>query len=394
MAGPRIRFTTLDTGRPHLRAAALVLGVVILAALGAAFLMEHHGHAITGMNNTVVWGLPHVFAIFLIVAASGALNVASMASVFGRTVYKPLAPLSGLLAMALLAGGLFVLVLDLGRPDRLTVALTHVNPTSIFAWNVILYSGFFALVAAYLWALLDRRVGRHAGTIGLAAFIWRLVLTTGTGSIFGFLAARDVYHSAVMAPLFIAMSLSFGLAVFLLVLFALHGRDGMGDALIGRLGRLQALFVAVVLYFVVVQHLTGLYTARGAEVERFLLGGPWAPAFWLGQILIGTLAPLVLLLVPPFSRAPQYVPIAAALVAVGGWFQVYALVIGGQSLPLTLLPGLDVTSEVPAAYAPSLPEALLGLGGVAVALALVVAGCAVLRVLPRGLVDETASGEG
>ena len=29
-----------------------------------------------GMNNQIVWGLPHVFAIFLIVAASGVLNVA------------------------------------------------------------------------------------------------------------------------------------------------------------------------------------------------------------------------------------------------------------------------------------------------------------------------------
>ena len=40
--------------------------------------MEEHGHIVTGMTNQVVWGLPHVFAIFLIVAASGALNVASI----------------------------------------------------------------------------------------------------------------------------------------------------------------------------------------------------------------------------------------------------------------------------------------------------------------------------
>ena len=52
--------------------------------------MEEHGHVVTGMNNHIVWGLPHVFAFFLIVAASGALNVASMASVFGRGAYKPL----------------------------------------------------------------------------------------------------------------------------------------------------------------------------------------------------------------------------------------------------------------------------------------------------------------
>ena len=93
------------------------LGALILAGLGAALTMEHQGHYVTGMSNRIVWGMPHVFAVFLIVAASGALNVASIASVFGRDLYKPLARLSGLLALTLLAGGLAVLVLDLGRPD-------------------------------------------------------------------------------------------------------------------------------------------------------------------------------------------------------------------------------------------------------------------------------------
>ncbi len=62
----------------------LLGGLVTLAGLGAAHLMEAHGHIVTGMNNQVVWGLPHVFAIFMIVAASGVLNVASIGSVFGQ----------------------------------------------------------------------------------------------------------------------------------------------------------------------------------------------------------------------------------------------------------------------------------------------------------------------
>jgi Ni/Fe-hydrogenase subunit HybB-like protein len=78
-------------------------GAVTALGLWAAHTMEEHGHVITGMDNQVVWGLPHVFAIFMIVAASGVLNVASIGSVFGQPVYKPRAPLSGLLCVALLA---------------------------------------------------------------------------------------------------------------------------------------------------------------------------------------------------------------------------------------------------------------------------------------------------
>jgi Ni/Fe-hydrogenase subunit HybB-like protein len=225
------------------------LGIFIAAGLAAAWTMEHQGHHITGMTNRIVWGTPHVFAVFLIVAASGALNVASIASVFGRELYKPLARLSGLLALTLLAGGLAVLVLDLGRPDRLIVAMTHYNFKSIFAWNIFLYTGFFAVVALYLWTMFERRMNRHSERVGLVAFVWRLVLTTGTGSIFGFLVAREPYASALLAPVFIVMSFSFGLAIFVLVLMAAcrwTGRE-LGDVVLRRLGNLLGVFVAAVL---------------------------------------------------------------------------------------------------------------------------------------------------
>ena len=116
-------FKEIDGGKPFYMLLGF-MGLFVLTALGAAWYMEHNGHWVTGMNNQIVWGTPHVFAVFLIVAASGALNVASISSVFNKKAYKPLARLSGLLAIALLVGGLAVLVLDLGRPDRLIIAMT------------------------------------------------------------------------------------------------------------------------------------------------------------------------------------------------------------------------------------------------------------------------------
>src|SRR5512134_1246395 len=198
------------------------LGLFVLFGALAWNYMEHHGHVVTGMDNQIVWGLPHVFAVFLIVAASGALNVASIASVFGKGLYKPMARLSALLAIALLAGGLMVLVLDLGRADRLIVAMTYYNFKSIFAWNVFLYTGFFVIVAAYLWTMMDRTVQGYGKGVGMLAFLWRLALTTGTGSIFGFLVARQLFDTALLAPMFVINSFSYGLAVFLLVLLAAY----------------------------------------------------------------------------------------------------------------------------------------------------------------------------
>jgi molybdopterin-containing oxidoreductase family membrane subunit len=370
----------------------VALGIFIAAGLGAAWAMEHRGHVITGMTNRIVWGTPHVFAVFLIVAASGALNVASVASVFGRELYKPLARLSGLLAVALLAGGLAVLVLDLGRPDRLIVAMTHYNFKSIFAWNIFLYTGFFAVVALYLWTMLERRMNGYSPRAGLLAFLWRLVLTTGTGSIFGFLVAREPYDSALLAPLFIVMSFAFGTAVFVLVLMAAcrWSARPLGDALLARLGNLLGIFVAAVLYFVAVQHLTNLYVARQLDLERFLLreGGIYTVLFWIGHVLVGGVVPLVLVFA---VRGRAALAGAAACVIAGGLAQVYVIIIGGQAYPQQIFPGKDVSSSffdgVVASYAPSLPEVALGVGGVGLALALTVLGLKVLPFLPRSLAD-------
>ncbi|HEY7656249.1 MAG TPA: NrfD/PsrC family molybdoenzyme membrane anchor subunit [Burkholderiales bacterium] len=373
-----------------------MLALVIGAGLAAAWSMEHHGHVITGMTNRIVWGMPHVFAVFLIVAASGALNVASVASVFGRELYKPLARLSGLVAVALLAGGLAVLVLDLGRPERLIVAMTHYNFKSIFAWNIFLYTGFFAVVALYLWTMFERRMNGYTTRAGVVAFLWRLVLTTGTGSIFGFLVAREPYDSALFAPLFIIMSFSFGTAAFVLVLMAACRWSGrpLGDALLARLGNLLGIFVAAVLYFVAVHHLTNLYIARRLDLERFLLvdGGVYTALFWIGQVLVGGVVPLVLVFV---VRSRAAIAAAASCVIAGGLAQVYIIIIGGQAYPQWIFPGKEVSSSffdgVVASYAPSLPEVALGVGGVALAAALTVLGLKVLPFLPRSLADAEAA---
>ena len=67
-----IHYRTIDGHGPGFLALMALLGALIAAALGAAWYMEHNGHYDTGMSNQIVWGAPHVFAVFLIVAASGA----------------------------------------------------------------------------------------------------------------------------------------------------------------------------------------------------------------------------------------------------------------------------------------------------------------------------------
>lgn len=376
---------------------AVLAGIVAVAGLAVLY-MEHNGHWVTGMNNQVVWGTPHVFAVFLIVAASGALNVASIGSVFGKKVYKPLAPLSGLLAITLLVGGLLVLVLDLGRPDRLIVAMTSYNFKSIFAWNIYLYTGFMAIVVVYLWTMMERKMNNYTKAAGTFAFVWRLALTTGTGSIFGFIVARQGYDAAIYAPMFVVMSFSFGLAIYLLVLNFAFNWDNreLGDYLFNRLKNLLGTFVAGTLYFVIAYHLTNLYGTENHEYEAFILlnGGIYTQMFWIGQILIGSLLPLGIIYHPSLGKSRNAITAASLMIILGGLATMYVVIIGGQAFPMAMFPGKEIIESGfydagVAAYAPSLPEVLLGIGGVAMAMLMTAIGIRMLRFLPASLSDET-----
>lgn len=363
----------------------LVVGLTLLVVLGAycAHVMEHHGHIVTGMNNQIVWGLPHVFAISLIVAASGALNGASLGSVFGVSLYKPYARVSVLLALTLLLGGLIVLVLDLGRPDRLVVAMTHYNFRSIFTWNIFLYTGFLVIGVVYLSVMMDRRFNQYIGHVGKLAFVWRIVLTTGTGSIFGFLVGRDSLDSALFAPLFIALSFAMGTAVFAMaILFISRWQCAPVEAaLLQSLRNYLRWFLLALLYLSIVQHITNLYVAEHSIVEQFALRSSFSGLFWIGHVLLGVVIPCVLLRA---SQGTSNLLAASLCTLAGAAFLLYSIIIGSQSTPQKLFSGKTVISSSfgdanISLYQPSMWEWGFGVGGVSFALLLCVV---VLRLFP------------
>jgi len=168
-----------------------------------------------------------------------------------------------------------------------------------------------------------------------------------------------------------AMPAAFGLAAYILVLLAAcrgSGRE-LGD---------------VVLH----EHL---------GVERFILldGGIFTMLFWAVQVFVGGVLPLLLVFRSPPSgsrNTGRTMALASVLVIVGGFAQVYVIVIGGQAWPLTLFPGMEVSSAFHdgaiASYMPSLPETVLGLGGVGLAGLIVLFGAKVLRFLPATLANS------
>jgi [DsrC]-trisulfide reductase subunit P len=286
------------------------------------------------------------------------------------------------------------------------VAMTTYNFHSIFAWNIYLYTGFMAIVVAYLFTMMDRRASKNytlGRVMGGAAFAWRLILTTGTGSIFGFLVARDAYYGAIMAPLFIAASLAYGLAFTVLVLATMSyetSAELMPEEMVGKFRGLLIIFVASTLFLTAISHLAKIYAAPTRSVEAFLLlnGGIYPAVFWLGQVLVGSLLPMaVLALADNGAKGRKMLEAASILILFGGLSQMYVIIIGGQAYPLSIFPGYEVSSSffdgAINSYTPSLPEVLLGVSGVAIAMLISALAFRLLPFLPKPAVANGVAEE-
>jgi len=196
-----------------------------------------------------------------------------------------------------------------------------------------------------------------------------------------------------MAPLFIAASFLYGLAFTVLVLLMMSRevrRALIDEDMLGKFRGLLILFSLAVLYLTALHHLTKLYAAEYRGVEAFLLrdGGIYTAIFWLGQIGLGNLLPLGILLFWGGGRhAWSALALSGVLFLVGGVAQMYVIIIGGQAFPLRLFPGMEVTSTFQdgavAQYWPSLPEVLLGVSGVSIAMLITGFGLKLLPFLPR-----------
>jgi len=149
------------------------------------------------------------------------------------------------------------------------------------------------------------------------------------------------------------------------------------------------------LYFLLAFHLTNLYATEHHGVERFILldGGIYTTLFWVGHVLLGGLAPLAIFY-SGLGKSRTWVGLGSVLVILGGLALMYVIIIGGQAYPLALFPGMEVTSSffdgVVNSYTPSVFELGLGVGGVALALALVTFALKVLPFLPASVADAVA----
>lgn len=131
-----------------------------------------------------------------------------------------------------------------------------------------------------------------------------------------------------------------------------------------------------------------MYIAKHLDFEIFILssGGIYTISFWVGQVFIGIILPIIILSSNKLCTHLA-LTISSILILIGSFIAMYVIIIGGQAYPLTIFPDHIIIDSsffdnVVHSYIPSVYEFGLGIGGIALALIIVLVGIANFKFLP------------
>jgi molybdopterin-containing oxidoreductase family membrane subunit len=132
--------------------------------------------------------------------------------------------------------------------------------------------------------------------------------------------------------------------------------------------------------------MTYTYEPGRTEGLQLITTGPLAFNFWIGEILLGIVVPMILLLNSK-TRLNPFWRMAALLMVVGGLVAYrWDINLAGALIVLSYLPGQPTVSY--ASYTPSLVEWAVGLGVIAYGFLAFSLGVRYLRVVDHRLTEE------
>jgi molybdopterin-containing oxidoreductase family membrane subunit len=216
--------------------------------------------------------------------------------------------------------------------------------------NPFLYNSYILICIVYLWAMLKEKE-KFVKVIAVVAVVWAVLVHSGTGAIFGFVP-RELYQSALLPPSFISAALSSGTAFMILMILGLFRitKRPLDHELVVRLGRLLAVFIVIVIYFVFVENAYRLYLAESRHAAMHFLFTPVnGTLFWGGMILVGCIIPAAILFCPRMGKSIPWIVLASILQVFGVLCERFLIVIPGQTSPPDLFPGMKITGFVPEA---------------------------------------------
>ena len=376
---------------------------VVIFAFGIYGLIQQidKGHIVTGMRDSVVWGVYIVnFIFFMGLSYAGAL-VSGALHLFKTPWRAPIIRLAEMITVISLAIGPFFIFFCVGRLERIPYILAFPRIQSPIVWDVIaiLTDIFGCFIFLYISFLEDFAILRDKEDLNVPPWkkkLYRILAIGYTGTekqrrilslsrnvmasmiiaiaiivysvlawIFG-VTLRPGWHSTIFGPYFVIAAIFSGVGL-LIILMAIFRKIYNLEKYITlkhfvNMGVVLFVIAAFFGYFTFSDYLTKWYGS--VKMDKILIDKLFTEfnIYFIFANYIGILTPIIIMAIPRF-RTIRNITIAAVIALVALWVNRYIIIV--PTLETPFLPIQDTRADW-IKYTPTWVEWALTAAGVAV----------------------------
>lgn len=392
------KFGTLGT--------AWTILLLIIIANGIYFYVQQliHGLSVTGLGDYVSWGIYISNFVFFVAASLVGSLITAILYLLNVKWRAPLTGISEVIAVAAIMFAGLIIIVDMGRPDRIHHLFVYGRIQSPILWDIIVITTYMTISILLLYFPLlpgiafcrDNLINipkwqrkmykilslgwkgtkeqfaivKKSVTI-LSVLIIPVALSIHTVTSWLFATTfRPGWDSTNFGAYFVSGAFMLGAAavvagMFVFWKFYADYSKYITEKHFDRMGKLLVLLSLVYLYFTINEYLVPGYKMKQIEADHLesLFVGHYAPMFW-GVQIFGMIIPIIALLFKRY-RKPKPIFIIALMVIIAAWFKRFLIVI-----PTMLHPFLPM-QEVPEAmqhYMPTFAELSITFASLAAAM--------------------------
>ncbi len=345
----------------------LLIAVVGIGCGVLSFIFGHH--AIYNNTREMPWGILISTYAFWAITSTGLCIYAALSHLFGGNRMAIVSNRMVFLSIITILGAFATIGVEIASPHRMVLYnVLSPNPTSNIWWMGTLYGLAVGCMVLEFFAIITG-VARMALILGVFGAVAEIAANSCLGGVFATLPARPYWYGAQLPIYFLTSAFLCGAAAAVLfnhLAYKIRGTE-MTEAVTNAVvsaGKVMTL--VLVLYTVATFWRLISFFVGGAELGRIaagsLINGPLSINFWVLEICIGLLLPLLLVFVTRLKSIPT-MAFAGLLILIGQFVARYDLVVVGQIVPQNF--GWDGLPQY-MSYIPSIFEFGVIVGGIGI----------------------------
>jgi molybdopterin-containing oxidoreductase family membrane subunit len=296
----------------------VVGALAFLAGVWGIYTRLFVGERDVNYGSYVVWGLWVAMYLFFAGAATGSYMFATLDYLFNVKLFKGTGKAALWCALITMPAALATIGMDLGHMERIVKVYFSPNPFSLLAQMVWGYTIFILLILATMWAVYKKPESKLVKWIMSIGLFLAIFLSGGVGALLGVNASRAYWHVGLLPVQFPIFSMATGFALLMIVLGWFAPQDENRAEQLKVTGMVVMVLLLVKTYFVWSDFSQSIYAGvpQNVEAVQSVLFGPYSWQFWIVQILIGTIIPIIVMTQPKLASNGAW----------AGWMGLFVLI--------------------------------------------------------------------